>query len=349
MLETMGNEFVPNCSEVVLDEAVGGRSMYYRLGESEIFTYANQHTKVNGLALIDVIPRMVCSDQGFVRVYPNMLDKNTEYELFESTRFKMTCRRTIKDMLENGNVVMVYSETYRVHTAIPFIAQIDKAKNCTVYVNITDFVEMNQYGQFEVKVVRNYNALMSAIVAACLAQKIITMNSAMPADIADCMVLMYSAMFENVINKMIHMDPIMRDKIRYLATEFCLVQMYGTQEGLAKFQRYQTYFPKLSKMIMDSIDNSFDENAFDKLTLFIEELKKQYPSLKGLTMYNVYEKWVRSYGAATAMSIDYIGYHLYTMVMILLESPLITRTVLEPMMEKNKGMDMYKRIQQILM
>ena len=31
------------------------------------------------------------------------------------------------------------------------------------------------------------------------------------------------------------MDPIMKDKVRYLATEFALIQMYGTEEGQHMF------------------------------------------------------------------------------------------------------------------
>lgn len=36
MVETMANEFIPNCSGIeTLDESVGSRGIYYRLGESE--------------------------------------------------------------------------------------------------------------------------------------------------------------------------------------------------------------------------------------------------------------------------------------------------------------------------
>ena len=70
--------------------------------------------------------------------------------------------------------------------------------------------------------------------------------------------------------------------------------------------------------------------------------------MHGLSVYTVYDRWIRRYGAATAMSIDYLGYHLYTICMVLMESPLITRMALEPIMEKNKGADMYKRMQAMI-
>lgn len=349
MLEAMGNEFLPNCSPSILDETVGERSIFYRLGESEIFEYANKHTVINGQVLVDIIPRMVVPDQGFLRVRLDQLDKNVRFELFESSRFKMTCKKTIMQMIEKGNVVMVYSEDYRLPTSIPYIAQSNGKNINVIYVNITDFVTMDQYGIFQVDVTRNYNALMAVLFAACVAYRIITMTSALPSDLGDGMVLMYASMMERVINSMVHMDPVMREKIRYLATEFALVQMYGTEKGLKLFYRYKTtYFPKLSRMITDTIDNQFKIDNFDKLSLFVDGLTEQYPSLKGLTTYMIYEKWVRTFGAATAMSIDYIGYHLYTICMVLLESPLITRVALEPVLEKNKGSDMYKRLQAMI-
>lgn len=351
MIDQMGNIFLPCCSDVMansINESVTERRIFYRLGESQLFQYANKNTGVNGAKLIDIIPRMVLKDQGFMHVSMDQLEKNVKFELFESGRFKISCKPAMQRLIESGKVVMVYSEEYRIPTCIPYIVQTSN-KDATVYVNISDFVELNQYGQYVVTQIRNYNALMSILFAGCAAYKIMTATATLPADLADGMVLMYANMLEKVINSLVHMDPVTRDKVKYLATEFALIQMYGTETGTKLFYRYkQTYFPKLSKMITDSIDNQFKLDHFDNLNLFIEELKSNYPSMKGLSMYTVYDKWVRSYGAATAMSIDYIGYHLYTICMVLLESPLITRIALEPMLEKSKGIDMYKRLQSLI-
>lgn len=348
MLEGMGNIFLPSCSKMVLDESVGERKVFYRLGESEFFQQANKNITINGIKLIDVIPRMVVSDQGFTQVTMSMLDKNTKYELFESGRFKLSCKSTMFKMIDSGKVVMVYSDQFRIPTAIPYIVQMN-GRDATIYVNISDYVDMNQYALYEINQARNYNAMMAALFAACVSYRIITMTTTLPADLADGMVLLYATMMEKVINSLVHMDPVMRDKIKYLATEFALIQMYGTEIGTKVFYRYkQTYYPKLSKMITDSIDNQFKLDHFDKFSLWIQELRNNYPSMKGIDVYRVYDKWVRSYGAATSLSIDYLGYQIYTICMILMESPLVTRITLEPMLEKNRGADMYKRMQALI-
>ena len=349
-VENFNTKILPVVSESTLDEAVGKREIFYRLGESELFAFANEKPISQGLRLADIIPRMTMDGQGFTHVTLQMFDKATLYDLFESNRYKMTNKASMRRLIDSGKVTMVYSNTLRIPTSLPYIMKLgSNAMNTTVYVNISDFVDVNEYGQYYVSQNRNYNGLMAVLLAAAVSYKVITSTSALPAQLGDGLVLMYSSMFEKTINTLVHMDPITREKIRYLCTEFALVQMYGTTDGLNKFNRYrESYFPKLSKMIMDSLDNGFPEDSFDKLSTFISMLAQQYSSMRGLTLYLVYDKWIRMYGPATALSLDYIGYHIYTICMTLMESPLITRTVLEPLLEKSRGTDIYKSIQVML-
>lgn len=348
--QTEFERFMPAIGITPIDEAVGTRKVFYRLGESELFQIANNTYRAGGLRIVDVVPRMVVTDNGFDHITLDKFDKALQYELFDSGRFKLSCKGAIRRMIDTGKVIPVYSEQYRLPVSIPYIVQLGTSPSQTkVYVNVTDFVEMDQYGKYNVVQVRNYNALMAVIIAACVSYTIVTSASTIPAQFADGMILFYAAMFEKTVNSMIHMDPITKEKVRYLATEFALVQMYGTEDGISKFQRYKSaYFPKLSKMITDTLDDQFKEDSFDKISTFLEELARQYPSMKGLKLFHVYEKWIRSYGSATAMSLDYLGYHIYTICMVLLESPLVTRTVLEPMLEKAKGAEMYKAMQNMI-
>ena len=333
--------------DVSMNESVNSREVFYRLGDSELFQYANKNIRTGGDRLIDVLPRMTVSNQGFIHVSLDMMDKAVVYELFESNRYKLVGKMNIKKLIEQGKIQMVYSETYRIPTSIPFILTV--GQNTKIYVNITDFVEMNEYGKFTVSVTRNYNGLFSMLLAATLAYKMAHDVNRLPARFLDGYVLMYANMFTRCVASLAGLDEITKEKVKYLATEFALVQMYGTETGLRTFDRFKnTYFPKLTKMIQESIDNSFPEDSFDSLSLFLTQLGTQYPSMRGLTIYKMYEKWIRSYGPATSFSLDYLGYHLYTICMILMESPLINRLMLEPIMEKNKGADLFKAIQQML-
>lgn len=349
-----GQMFVPQCSDIqddtvtVLGETVGDRSIIYRLGDSEIFTYANQNTMIGGQRMIDVIPRMVVADNGFVQLSYSDLDKTVQYELFEGPRYKINCKKVLRSLIDTGALNMVYSDQYALPTCVPYIVQ-GSGRTARVFLNITPFVQLDQYGKVQVVQGRNYNGLMAIIMAAAVVLRIARSMSTLPADMADGLVLTYSSMLERTINSIVHMDPIQREKIRYLASEFSLIQMYGTEKGQELFfSRYTKFFPKLTKLITDTIDANFQEDAFDKLSSMITEMKRIYPSMKGLDHYMVLDKWIRLYGASTSMSIDYMAYHIYTMCMVLFESPLINRMALEPVMEKNRGTEMYRRIQIIV-
>lgn len=337
----------------VMGETVGPRMIYYRLGESEIFDYANKNTIVgrntSGQKMIDVIPHMVVEDQGFLHVNYEDLDKTVQYELFEGPRYKLTCKKSIREMVDNGKIKMVYSEEYKLPTSVPYIVQ-GSGRQARIFVNVSDFLQMDQYGKYIITNPRNYNALMAVIFAAAVSIEIVGMNSPIPADLGDGLVLVYAAMLTRAINSLVHMDQVMQEKIRYLCAEYCLIQMYGTERGQDMFFRRfaKTYYPKLSSLITDTIDSQFHTDSFDKLSMFAIELQRVYPSMRGIDDYKILDKWIRLYGAATAMSIDYIGYHIYTICMVLFESPLISRMALEPVMEKNKGVDMYKRMQMML-
>jgi len=350
-----GTTFLPSITypdteeAFMLGESVAERRIFYRLGESEVFEYANKNTMINGRRLIDVIPLMVLPDQGFMQIELSQLDPTVMYELFEGPRYKISCKKQLKELILNGSIIPVYSETYKLPTCIPYIIQ-GSGSSARVFVNVSDFFILDQYGKYQVPLARNYNAIMAVIFAAALALVITRSSSQVPADFGDGMVLVYANMLERAINSVAHMDPIMKDKVRYLASEFELIQMYGTDVGQKMFlQRFKnTYFPKLSKMITEGMDAQFHLDSFDRMSLFITELKNMYPSMRGLDDGIVYDKWIRLYGPATTMGIDYPGYHLYTICMVLFESPLISRMALEPVMEKNKGADMYKRMQLML-
>ncbi|MCM1230254.1 MAG: hypothetical protein NC489_08975 [Ruminococcus flavefaciens] len=337
----------------VMGESVGPRKIFYRLGESEIFEYANKNTILgrsgSNMKMIDVIPRMVLDNEGFLQIEYSQLDKLVQYELFEGPRYKMTAKKSIRDLIDSGRIRMVYSEEYKLPTCIPYIVQ-GTGSQARIFVNVSDFLTLDQYGKYQIDSPRNYNSMMAILFAAAVSLRVVETNAPVPADLADGLVLVYAAMLERAINALVHMDQVMKEKVRYLCSEYCLVQMYGTEDGQKMFfDRFAgKYFPKLSKLVTDTIDAQFQTDSFDKLSTFIIELQRVYPSMKGLDDYKVMDKWIRLYGACTAMSIDYIGYHIYTICMVLLESPLISRMALEPVMEKNKGVEMYRRMQMMI-
>lgn len=331
-----------------INETVAKRDLFYRLSESEMFQNANRMAKINGESVVDVLPRMAVEGQGFSHVELSELDPTVIYELFESNRFRITCKRAMRNLLNSGKVVMVYGDTYRIPTCIPYIVA-SSGNRVTVYVNITPFTGINKYGKIVVNQMRNYSGLMAVLFAACVAHEVAEKTRTLPTELLDALVLFYSGMLAKVINGVVHADSIQKETCKYLCAEFALVQMYGTEYGTTLFQRIKNkYFPKLGNLIINSIDDTFNIDGFDNMTSFVEELKSRYPIMKVLSTSIISERWMKSFGSATALSLDYLGYHLYTLCMLLFESPLVSRMALEPLIDQKKGTEAFKRMQTII-
>lgn len=337
--------FVP-AMEDTITESVAPRNIFYRMTESEMFMTANRMAKINGQEVVDILPRVAVEGQGFAHVGMNDLDSTVVYELFESNRFKLSCKQQMKKLLAGGDVVLVYGDEYRIPTCIPFVIQSKGRNAATVFVNITPFTSINKNGKIVVTQIRNYSGLMAVIFAGCVAYETIRGGGSLPADLADALVLFYAGMMTKVINGLVHADSIQKETCKYLCAEFALVQMYGTEKGTTIFQRFKNkYFPKLGNLVVNSIDDTFHIDSFDNMTLFVEELKKNYPIMKGLSVPAISERWMRSFGSATALSLDYLGFHLYTLCMLLFESPLVSRMALEPLIDQKLGSNAFKRMQ----
>ena len=337
--------FVP-VMENTITESVAPRNIFYRMTESEMFMTANRMAKINGQEVVDILPRVAVEGQGFAHVGMNDLDSTVVYELFESNRFKLSCKQQMKKLLAGGDVVLVYGDEYRIPTCIPFVIQSKGRNAATVFVNITPFTSINKNGKIVVTQIRNYSGLMAVVFAGCVAYETIRGGGSLPADLADVLVLFYAGMMTKVINGLVHADSIQKETCKYLCAEFALVQMYGTEKGTTIFQRFKNkYFPKLGNLVVNSIDDTFHIDSFDNMTLFVEELKKNYPIMKSLSVPAISERWMRSFGSATALSLDYLGFHLYTLCMLLFESPLVSRMALEPLIDQKLGSNAFKRMQ----
>lgn len=334
-----------------VNEAVNPRSVYYRLGESNVYQFSRNLETVDGAKLESNITRMVRDGQGFTFVGMDDLDRSVIYELFESNQYFNVgvsgCKRGMRNMIGTGKVQMVYSDHYVVDVSVPFV--ITTGANARVFVNISHFVSVSDSGKYVVTQLRNRNGLMAALFAACVAYSIVSHYHRLNSDIGDPLVLMYSYMLTDVFDRMVHMDSVMRDKVRYLCAEFALTQLYGTSIGQETFHRIKKkYFPKLSPMLMNSIDSQFNVDCFDDLNSFIDAMVTNYPSMRKITFKDVWTVWYKRYGASSIMALDYLGYMIYILSELLYESPLINRLTLDPMLKAARGELALKTLQTMI-
>lgn len=317
--------------DIVINEALGDRSFVGRMSESEIFQYANTATTYGEKKekLVDVLPKMLYDDKGFIHVEYEDLDPTVIYEIFESSKFKTPNRESIVSDIKNGHIVMVYSSIYKIPTSIPFV--IKNTSPLTIYVNVSDFVEMDQYGKVKISQFRNYAGFYSAIYTAFLT-RIFAQNDITPArDVIKCMTDLYGSMFSATVTRLCHADSMLKNKLKYIGAKFALIQMYGTLKGTSIFyNNISVDFEKsMGRVMCENIEASISQDSYDSISLLIAEMQRVYPSMKKLTKASFIESWMSMYGSFAALTIDYTCLMLYVLICLYRESPLVNRSMLE--------------------
>lgn len=311
-----------------INEAIDNKSLYGPLSASKVFQLADSGTKNEKLS--SMLPKMVSDEQGFTHVSYEFLSKELIYDLFESKSFKIKNKTFIKEAIIKKNLILVYSEKYKVPASIPYV--IRKGTPPTIYVNVSNFTKMTDTGYLEC-IPRQESGLMAVLFSAYCAMAY-TEDRVPTSNVLKTMALTYSGMFGTIIgyNSSIS-DPIMLTKLKYLGAKFFCIQAYGTENGADLFYRnLSSYFENKisSKQVIDSLDLQFPDDSFDNIELLFTKILQVYPNIKNLSLAAFLENWIKRFGPATTMSIDYVGYMLYVMVSIILGSPAINIRSLDP-------------------
>lgn len=314
-----------------VNESLEARNFGEKLTSSEIFQFANNHTTYgpDKEKLTDVLVKIFKEGDGFLHIAYEDLDPTVIHEIFESNKFKTENRADIIQELKGENIVMIYSDSYKLPTALPYVVR--NSSPLTIYVNVTDFVTLDNYGKIKVPLYRNYGGLYAALFAAHITRKIMSSHISLSKPLLQGMTDMYSGMFASVAGRITHADANLKLKIRYLATQFMLIQMYGTEKGGMIFRNSlaNNFVNQMGKILTDNIDNNFQIDSFDSLNLFILEMQRLYPSLKKMTRANFLENWMAQHGPYSTFMIEYPSLMIYALSCLYFSSPLINRAMIE--------------------
>lgn len=329
----------------VIQEALDTRNFYSPLSTSKVFQKANEGAKINGERLSDILPKMVVADQGFTQIVPERLSKEMLYELFDSRSFKFTNKSKVKDAIFNKEIVLVYSEKYKVPASIPYIVRATNPP--TIYVNVANYTKMSDHGVLDV-LPRQESSLMALLYSAYISLHYLKPNVNPGRSELKTFAMTYGNMFGNIVGYNAGIsDPIMLNKIKYLGTKFYLIQLMGTGEGDDYMYRImKPYFEDRlsSKQVVEMLDEQFPLDCFDNIELLFLEILKNYPNIKNLSLAPFMEAWIKRYGISSVMAADYPGYMLYIIVSVLLGAPSVNIRSLDNVVDKDIA-NAYKNMQ----
>jgi hypothetical protein len=325
-------------------EAIDAKPLYGPLSSSKVFEFANKSSKVNGLALTDVLPRMATDGEGFTHVPYKLLSKELVFALFESRTFKMRNKKSVQEAVEKGEVILAYSEKFKVPVSIPFIIQ-KTGNGYRVIVNICSYGEFDSSGSFVAKE-RNNTTLMSLIYTGYIVQRIVSTNYTPPLDVLKTLTITYGNMFGSIIGGLCSLDPLTTQKMKYIGARFAATQMYGTDFSDDFGYKYliKEYSTKYGEYAIGSVDKFIPADSYDNLNMLIAVLTEKYPSIKPsmLNMTSFIEAWIKRYDVSVVFAIDYTGYLLYHIISVLLGSSGVNIRSMESVIPINYANSMYK-------
>lgn len=319
-----------------INESIESKRYYGPLSTSKVFKLADAGAKIGGEKLSDVLPKMVVSDKGFTHIIPALISKELMYDMFDSRTFKMKNKNKVKEAIISGDIIMVYSEKYKIPASIPYIVR--ATDTATIYVNVSNYARMNEQGMLEA-IPRQESSLMALLYSAFISKVYMSPNYMPNHSEIKTLGITYGNMFGQVAAFICGIsDPIMTTKFKYIGTKFFLIQTFGTDTGQDLLYRHfiDYYSDKISsKQVLNMLDEQMDINAYDNIESLFAEIMKVYPSLKNLSLTSFLETWVKRYGVSTTMAIDYTSYMLYIIISIILGASSVNIRSLDAVVPKD--------------
>jgi len=332
-----------------LNESVDSRFMFGRLSESEIFDLANKATKVGGKKLSDVLPLILKDGAGFMHLGTQDFSSDLKYELFESSKFnrkKVQNRKKVLEAIEKGWIVpVITTEQYKIPTSIPFI--IKDGRPVVLYVNITDYINLDKYNKAQIGSPRDLNNLMAILYTSYLAVRMLNNQKMYSSEEIGILARTYGTMFAATIKTAAsHLDMNTRLKMEYIGSKFFCIQLLGTEKGEEVF--FRTISPQyeraLDTMSITSIENKIKVDDYDSLSHLVgTAIPEGYPGIK-INFGSFFDAWVSKFGPVTAMCMDYVGYMLYVMCLYYFEAPMLNRHALSNIISDRNLNDFFKNL-----
>ena len=115
---------------------------------------------------------------------------------------------------------------------------------------------------------------------------------------------LYAALFTTVISKIVNLDTLKRDKIKYLSAKFMYIQLGVNELNASKAASKSA--KTIPGQALEALDLSMPASSFVNLEAFITGLNAAFPEFSGLTLGVFFDRWMRSYGEFTAFACEYV-------------------------------------------
>jgi hypothetical protein len=257
--------------------------------------------------IIKALNRMKVEGNGVVYVTEEMLS-DVIYKMSHKN-FRYIGKNTILTLYKKGIIQIVFSEDRDLHAGIPFFTKRNSNGSLSVVINIAPHATMRQDGTI------NMSPELLYIMMLCGAYSL-KINDTITSNI-DGVNELYASMFVGVIGKMFHLDKTKEDKIKFVASKFFLLSIFGPEFEAQSVEKSMRMIKRVDPMVIRSMDVELTADYYMNLEALIDGLKMYFPEFTTLSLRSFVSSWINSYGVPAMFATEYAPYFYYVIGLVI--------------------------------
>ena len=261
------------------------------LSETSVFKYAET---MGSNKITSCIKAIINEKQG--AIYPTEEQLEDVFYKIRHKSFNDSGKFTVMDLYRKGVIKLVYNDKVNLTVAVPFFKYKMPTGGFGVIVNISNYAKLDKDGMVKIDPLILYTLMLTGAFSL-----IENSNTNLLANSG--LVELYSELMINVINKLVNVEQVRKEIYKFIFGKFMLMQLGLSEERATASAKN---IVKLDESTIESVDLSCPISAFKDLETLINHMKSIFQDMNNVTLGILFDKWMRSYGEATAFAIENI-------------------------------------------
>ena len=271
------------------------------LSESSVFKYAEL---MGSNKITTCIKNLVNEKQGATFITEEKME-DVLYQMRHKS-FNYSGKFAIIDLFKKGVIRLVYNDKVKLTVAVPFFKYKMATGGFGVIVNITNYARVNSDGTIKIDPLVLYTLMLSGAFSLVEDNNMSLLSN-------NGLVDFYAELVIATLAKLVNLDLTKRETFRFIFSKFMYMQLGNSEDRASAAAKTSV---KLDQSTIETIDLSCPTAIYANLETLINHLRTIFTDMNGITLGILFDKWMRTYGEASAFAIENIS--MFTMLFIAL-------------------------------
>ena len=215
--------------------------------------------------------------------------------------------KVIKD-LEDGNIIMLYNPETLIDVPATFPSWLyNHNGEAVAIVNLSKYATKDRDGHINIENRTLFTLMQSGTVLREMYLNWSKVNMNM--EVLKLSSKIYTKMFSKVLDKLygISLNELHADQLNFVVSKFFLLHvMEKSDTDLIGDLAYNNCFNGSTRVGIDGVDADFNDDAYESLENFVENISTEIDGLSKLNMRTFLHEWMIMYGESTVMALEYV-------------------------------------------